>query len=79
MLRRSSRDPVNLVNGALPLKPGTNERARAAFGTSGFNSMRGPWHQQLGHGHPQNFTLYKETKFTFRAEFFNIWNQHAVR
>lgn len=69
-----SRDPVNLVNGALPLKPGTTERARAAFGTSGFNSMRGPGVNNWDMGIHKNFNLYRETKFTFRAEFFNIWN-----
>jgi hypothetical protein len=69
-----SRDPVNLVNGALPLKPGTTERARAAFGTSSFNSMRGPGINNWDMGIHKNFKLYKETNFIFRAEFFNIWN-----
>ena len=69
-----SRDPINLVGGALPLKPGTNERARAAFGTSSFNSMRGPGINNWDMGVHKSFSLYKESTFTFRAEFFNIWN-----
>jgi len=69
-----SRDPINLVGGALPLKPGTNERARAAFGTSSFSSMRGPGINNWDMGIHKNFSLYKESTFTFRAEFFNIWN-----
>jgi hypothetical protein len=69
-----SRDPVNLVGGALPLKPGTSERARAAFGTSSFDSMRGPGINNWDMGVHKNFSLYKESTFTFRAEFFNIWN-----
>jgi hypothetical protein len=69
-----SRDPVNLVGGVLPLKPGTNERARAAFGTSSFNSLRGPGINNWDMGIHKNFPLFRESTFTFRAEFFNIWN-----
>jgi hypothetical protein len=69
-----SRDPVNLVGGSLPLKPGTTERARAAFGATSFNSMRGPGINNWDMGIHKNFPLFKESTFTFRAEFFNIWN-----
>jgi hypothetical protein len=69
-----SKDPVNLVGGALPLKPGTNERARAAFGTSSFDSMRGPGINNWDIGVHKSFPLFHESSFTFRAEFFNIWN-----
>jgi hypothetical protein len=69
-----SKDPVNLVGGSLPLKPGTTERARAAFGTSSFNSMRGPGVNNWDMGIHKNFPLFKEATFTLRGEFFNIWN-----
>lgn len=69
-----SKDPVNLVNGSLPLKPGTTERARAAFGTSSFDSLRGPGINNWDMGIHKNFPLYREATFTLRGEFFNIWN-----
>lgn len=69
-----SKDPVNLVSGALPLKPGTTERARAAFGTTSFDNQRGPGINNTDLGVHKNFTLYREVKFTLRGEFFNIWN-----
>jgi hypothetical protein len=69
-----SRDPVNLVNGSLPLKPGTTERARAAFGTSSFDSMRGPGINNWDMGIHKVFPIYKESTFTLRGEFFNLWN-----
>ena len=71
-----SRDPVNLngAGGTLPFKPGTTERARAAFGTSSFDSMRGPGLNNWDLGVHKNFPLYRETTFTLRGEFFNVWN-----
>ncbi len=69
-----SKDPVNLVGGTLPIKPATTERARAAFGTSSFDSMRGPGLNNWDMGVHKSFPLYRETDFTLRGEFFNIWN-----
>jgi hypothetical protein len=69
-----SKDPVNLVGGSLPLKPGTTERARAAFGTSSFDSLRGPGINNWDIGIHKNFPLFRESTFTIRGEFFNIWN-----
>jgi hypothetical protein len=71
-----SKDPINLTGpgGGLPLKPGTTERARAAFGTSGFDSIMGPGINNWDMGVHKSFTIHEEMKFTFRAEFFNIWN-----
>jgi hypothetical protein len=69
-----AKDPVNLVAGALPLKAGTTERARDAFGTSSFNSLRGPGINNWDVGVHKNFSIYHEMNFTLRGEFFNIWN-----
>lgn len=69
-----SKDPVNLVNGALPLKPGTAERARAAFGTTSYDSLRGPGINNWDVGVHKNFPLYRETNFVLRGEFFNVFN-----
>lgn len=69
-----SRDPVNLVNGSLPLKAGTRERARAAFGTSSFDSQRGPGLNNWDMGVHKSFPLFREANFTLRGEFFNVWN-----
>jgi hypothetical protein len=70
-----SKDPVNLTTGGvLPLKPGTTERARAAFGNSGFDSVSGPGVNNWDMGVHKNFTVYRETTFVIRGEFFNIWN-----
>jgi hypothetical protein len=65
---------VNLVAGSLPLKPGTTERARAAFGTSGFDSLRGPGLNNWDMGIHKSFPIYREATFTFRGELFNVWN-----
>jgi hypothetical protein len=65
-----SIDPVNLVNGKLP------GGARAAFGTTSFDSMTGPGINNWDIGVHKNFTIYREMNFTIRGEFFNAWN-HA--
>jgi hypothetical protein len=65
-----SIDPVNLVNGKLP------GGARAAFGTTSFDSMTGPGVNNWDIGVHKNFTIYREMNFTIRGEFFNAWN-HA--
>jgi hypothetical protein len=69
-----SKDPVNLVAGALPLKTGSTERARAAFGTTSFDSLRGPGINNWDMGVHKSFPLYREMNFTLRGEFFNVWN-----
>ena len=65
-----SIDPVNLVNGKLP------GGARAAFGTTSFDSVNGPGINNWDLGVHKGFTIYREMKFTLRGEFFNAWN-HA--
>jgi hypothetical protein len=65
-----SIDPANLVNGKLP------GGARAAFGTTSFDSMTGPGINNWDIGAHKNFTIYREMNFTIRGEFFNAWN-HA--
>lgn len=68
--RDPSTDPVNLVNGALPAG------ARAAFGNAAFDSLTGPGLNNWDAGIHKSFSLYRETRFTIRGEFFNAWN-HA--
>jgi len=68
--RDPSTDPVNLVNGALPAG------ARAAFGNAGFDGVTGPGLNNWDMGAHKSFSLYRESSFTLRGEFFNAWN-HA--
>ncbi len=67
-----SLDPVNRTgpNGTLPAG------ARAAFGTSGFDSLYGPGLDDWDIGLHKSFPVYRATLFTLRGEFFNAWN-HA--
>lgn len=67
-------DPVNLVNGALPVVNGV--QARDAFGNFQFDGMTGPGLNNWDMGAHKSFALYHEAKFTLRGEFFNAWN-HA--
>lgn len=67
-----SLDPVNRTGPNNTLPAG----ARAAFGTTSFDSMIGPGLNNWDIGLHKSFSLYKETKFTLRGEFFNAWN-HA--
>ncbi len=67
-----SLDPVNRTgpNGTLP------NGARAAFGTTSFDSLNGPGLDNWDIGVHKDFSLYRETRFTLRGEFFNAFN-HA--
>ena len=67
-----SLDPVNRTgpNNTLP------DGARAAFGTTGFDSVTGPGLNNWDVGVHKVFSLYREAHFTLRGEFFNAWN-HA--
>ncbi len=67
-----SLDPVNRTgpNNTLP------DGARAAFGATGFDSITGPGLNNWDIGVHKVFSLYRETSFTLRGEFFNAWN-HA--
>jgi len=67
-------DPVNLVNGKLPVVNGV--QARDAFGNFQFDGMNGPGLNNWDMGVHKGFTVYHEMKFTLRGEFFNAWN-HA--
>jgi hypothetical protein len=67
-------DPVNLVNGKLPVVNGV--QARDAFGNFQFDGMTGPGLNNWDLGAHKSFSLYHETKFTLRGEFFNAFN-HA--
>jgi hypothetical protein len=65
-------DPVNLVNGKLPVVNGV--QARDAFGNFQFDGMTGPGLNNWDIGMHKSFTFYHETKFTLRGEFFNAFN-----
>jgi hypothetical protein len=65
-----SKDPVNLTG------PGGTLPGRAAFGTTSYDSMTGPGLNNWDIGVHKSFTIYRETSFTIRGEFFNAWN-HA--
>ena len=67
-----SLDPVNRTgpNNTLP------NGARAAFGTTSFDSLTGPGLNNWDIGVHKDFSLYREAHFTLRGEFFNAWN-HA--
>ena len=67
-----SLDPVNRTGANNTLPNG----ARAAFGTSSFDSLTGPGINNWDIGVHKVFSLYRETHFTLRGEFFNAWN-HA--
>jgi hypothetical protein len=67
-----SLDPVNLTGPNMTLPAG----ARAAFGTSSYDSLIGPGLNNWDVGIHKDFPLYRETRFTLRGEFFNAWN-HA--
>jgi hypothetical protein len=67
-------DPVNLVNGKLPVVNGV--QTRDAFGNFQFDGMTGPGLNNWDIGAHKSFSLYHETKFTLRGEFFNAFN-HA--
>ena len=67
-----SLDPVNRTGPNNTLPAG----ARAAFGTSGFDSLYGPGLNNWDVGVHKSFPVYRETHFTLRGEFFNAWN-HA--
>ena len=65
-------DPVNLVNGKLPVVNGV--QARDAFGNFQFDGMEGPGLNNWDIGTHKSFTMFREMKFTLRGEFFNAWN-----
>ncbi len=67
-----SLDPVNRTGPNNTLPTG----ARAAFGTTSFDSIIGPGLNNWDMGVHKVFSLYRETQFTLRGEFFNAWN-HA--
>ena len=67
---------MNLVGGVLPLKPGTNERARAAFGTSSFNSLRGPGINNWDMGLGKAFAISERVKVALHVDTFNTFNHH---
>ena len=67
-----SLDPVNRTGPNNTLPAG----ARAAFGTTGFDSLFGPGVNNWDTGIHKDFPIYGEMNFTLRGEFFNTWN-HA--
>jgi hypothetical protein len=48
--------------------------AAYTYGNVGRNSMRGPAFNNLDASFFRNFTIFRESSFQFRAEFFNIFN-----
>ncbi len=48
--------------------------AAYTFGDVGRNSLRGPSFNNLDASFFRNFTIFRESSFQFRAEFFNILN-----
>lgn len=69
-----AKDPVNLVNGSLPVINGM--QARDAFGNSSFDTFFGPGLNNWDLAAHKDFSLYRNIKFAVRGEFFNAWN-HA--
>jgi hypothetical protein len=67
-----AKDPVNLVNGKLPVINGM--QARDAFGNSGFNPYYGPCLNNWDIVLEKEFPLEGRLKFSVRGEFFNAWN-----
>jgi hypothetical protein len=67
-----SLDPVNRTGPNNTLPAG----ARAAFGTTSFDSMFGPGLNNWDIGAHKSFPIFREMNFTLRGEFFNAWN-HA--
>lgn len=67
-----SLDPVNRTGPNNTLPAG----ARSAFGTTSFDSLIGPGLNNWDMGVHKSFSLYRETRFTLRGEFFNAFN-HA--
>jgi hypothetical protein len=65
-----SLDPVNLTGPNMTLPAG----ARAAFGTTSYDSLIGPGLNNWDTGIHKNFPIYEQVNFTLRGEFFNAWN-----
>lgn len=63
-------DPVNRTGPAGTFPAGV----RTYFGDSGFDMYTGPGINNWDIGTHKSFSLYRETKFTLRGEFFNAWN-----
>ncbi len=69
-----AKDPVNLVNGKLPIINGM--QARDAFGDGGFDPFYGPGLNNWDVAAEKDFDILRDIKFDLRGEFFNAWN-HA--
>jgi len=67
-----AKDPVNLVNGKLPVIGGV--QARDAFGNEAFDSFYGPGLNNWDLAAHKEFRITEGIRFAVRGEFFNAWN-----